>query len=65
MIYATATQIAQHLGVAPRTVYGWIDRYPDFPEPVVKGFARRWDLEQVEEWHRGADIRPGRREGSQ
>lgn len=64
MTHATAVQIAKRFGVKPRTVYGWIKRYSDFPEPLVKGFARRWDLEQVEKWHRGADIRPGRREGS-
>lgn len=52
MTLATAREIAADRGVARRTVYGWIERYPDFPAPVREHPIAMWDLEAVREWDR-------------
>lgn len=48
----TAREIAADLGVDRRTVYRWIERYPDFPQPVREHPIAMWDLEAVREWER-------------
>lgn len=54
---ATAGQIARALGVAPRTVHGWVQRREDFPAPIAKlPVGRVWDLAVVREWHDTADL---------
>lgn len=58
---ATASEIARDLNVSCRTVYGWMERYPNYPAPVSRiGNARVWDLDAVREWHRDANLRVGR-----
>lgn len=63
-VLLTARQIAELLGVGPRTVYGWIERREDFPAEVIPSPAARWDREEVLAWHREADLRPGAPRGN-
>lgn len=54
-------QIAEELGVDRGTIYGWMQRYQDFPAPVEDTHrGRRWDPDQVRAWHQAADLSPGR-----
>lgn len=53
--------IAAELDVAPRTVHGWVERYPDFPEPVLDNrLGRFYDLKQVKTWHAEKQPKAGR-----
>jgi len=48
----TASQIADWLGLAhAETVYNWVTRYPEFPEPAWRvGRARLWLWSEVRVW---------------
>lgn len=62
MTLVSTAGIAQDLGVATRTVYGWRERYPDFPAPINETpLGRLYDLDQIRAWYREADRSPGRR----
>jgi len=48
----TAGQIAERLGLAfAETVYNWVNRYPEFPDPVWHvGRIRLWLWSEVRAW---------------
>lgn len=60
----TAADIARELEVGRRTVYGWLERFDDFPPPVgrVAG-AAVYDLDRVRAWHESVDLAAGRASG--
>jgi predicted DNA-binding transcriptional regulator AlpA len=64
---ASVADIARDLAVDRRTVYGWMARYPDYPQPISRvGNARVWDLAEVRTWHErmAPQLHAGRRRGS-
>lgn len=57
----SAATIAETFSVGARTVHRWVEKYPDFPEPVLENqLGRFYDLEQVKAWHEKKQPRAGR-----
>lgn len=53
--------VAKDLGVAPRTVHSWVQKYENFPDPVQETpLGRLYDLDEVRAWYAGWTPRPGR-----
>lgn len=48
-----AAEIAERLGIQPRTIHQWRNRYPSFPEPVAMlQQAMVWAWPDVQAWAR-------------
>ncbi len=49
-----ASDIADLFARGKSAVSNWVDRYPDFPQPVVvvaRGMTKLWSRKAVLDWH--------------
>ena len=48
--YGQLKDAAKALGVNKKTIYDWMERYPDFPKPIKRGRTVFFDMSELENW---------------
>ena len=48
--YGQMKDAAKALGVSKKTIYDWMERYPDFPKPIKRGRTVFFDMSELESW---------------